>query len=244
MDGATIAAIGMQHDQLRLTTISQNLSNVMTPGYKKQVVSIHSFADQVSNIAARANAGAGAAGLQASASLSIDPSAGTLRVSSNPNDIAIEGDGFFEVTTPHGPAYTRQASLRADVRGRLVGVQDFPVMGVGGEMTATGAALTVAPNGDVHQGARVVGRLKLVRFANPEALVPIGGGVYSRGEARLATTGSDGMMRAGFQENSNVSSPQEMVRLAETMRHFEALTKIIQGYDESLEKTMRKLGEF
>jgi flagellar basal body rod protein FlgG len=51
-------------------------------------------------------------------------------------------------------------------------------------------------------------------------------------------------LRTGFLETSNVSSPQEMVRLTETVRHFESLQRLVQGYDETLEKTIRKLGEF
>jgi flagellar basal-body rod protein FlgF len=243
MDAATIAAIGMQNDQLRLDAISQNLANVLTPGYKKQMVTGQSFADQVKGIADQARS-ASATQQSTLPAVAIDASAGTLRVSSNPQDLAIDGDGFFEVATDRGPAFTRVASLRADVKGRLVGVQDLPLMGVGGELSVTNAPINVAPNGDVRQGDRLVGRLKLVRFANPDALQPIGGAMYAQGQARLATTGVDGMLRAGFQENSNVSSPQEMVRLTETVRHFEALQKIIQGHDEAVEKTMRKLGEF
>ncbi len=243
MDAATIAAIGMQNDQLRLEAISQNVANVLTPGYKKQIVTGASFAEQVKGIVEQARTGQ--APMQGTMpSIAIDPRAGTLRVSSNPNDLAIDGDGYFEVATDHGPAYTRQATLRADVKGRLVGVQELPLMGVGGEMNVTSAPMAVAPNGDIRQGDRTVGRLKLVRFANPEALLPIGNGMYVQGKAQLAKTGVDGSFRSGFQENSNVSSPEEMVRLTETVRHFEALQKIIQGQDEALEKTMRKLGDF
>ena len=132
------------------------------------------------------------------------------------------------------------------MRGRLVSAAGWPVMGASGEIMLTGA-YAIDPNGDVRQGDRVVARLKLVRFANPEAMVPLGGGTYGQGGARLAEQGAAGLpasVRVGYQENSNVSSPQEMVRLTETVRHFESLQKIMQGYDESLEKTIRKLGEF
>ncbi|PHV05357.1 flagellar hook-basal body protein [Janthinobacterium sp. BJB412] len=234
-----IAGGGMQHDLLRLETISQNLANVLTPGYKKQIVTGASFSLQFDGAVAQ-NA---TAGQVATGGLSIDAAAGTLRYTGNPQDVAVNGAEFFELAGKDGPVFTRQGSFHVDARGRLVGAGDAAVMGWGGEIVP-GGAYAIETNGDVRQGEHVVARLKMVRFANPEALAPLGGGVYAQGAARLAEAGPPASVRVGYQENSNVSSPQEMVRLTETVRHFEALQKIMQGYDESLEKTIRKLGEF
>lgn len=232
MDVMAIAANGMQHDLQRMEIISQNMANVLTPGYKKQVLSGFSFAQQVE------------LGLsQAAPTLSIDAAPGTLRYTGNPQDVAIDGPEFFELAGSDGPVYTRQGGLHTDVRGRLVGGQGMPVMGYGGEIVVNGSYV-IDPNGDVRQGERVFARLKTVRFANPDALVAFGAGTYKQGGARFAEATTPPLVRVGYQENSNVSSPQEMVRLTETVRHFEALQKIMQGYDDSLEKTIRKLGEF
>lgn len=237
MDVMAIAGGGMQQDLLRMETISQNLANVLTPGYKKQVLSGHSFAQQVSG---------GLAGVAASTSTStrtIDASAGTVRYTGLALDVAVVGGEFFEVAGPDGPAYTRQGSFHTDVRGRLVTAQGMPVIGMNGEILVTGPFIIDA-NGDIRQDGRVAGRLKMVGFSNPGALEPAGAGLYRQGAATLAEQGVAPAVRIGYQENSNVSSPQEMVRLTETVRHFEALQKIMQGYDETLEKTIRKLGEF
>ncbi len=228
-----IAGNGMQYDLQRMESISQNMANVLTPGYKKQVVVATGFTRQVDSGLAQMPA----------ATLSIDPAAGNLRYTGNAQDVALPGAAFLEVAGPDGPAYTRQGSLHVDVRGRLVTAQGMPVMAGGGELVLTGP-FTVGADGAVRQGEQVVGRLKLVTFANPQALVPAGGGLYLQGQARLADQAEGGALRVGYQESSNVSSPQEMVRMTETVRHFEALQKIMQGYDESLEKTIRKLGEF
>ncbi|NRR31472.1 flagellar hook basal-body protein [Oxalobacteraceae bacterium] len=242
-----IAANGMQQDLMKLETISQNMANVLTPGYKKQILlaQAQAFSQQMGNAQAPIAATPQSASLVAP--LVIDASAGTLRYTGNLQDVAIEGEGFFEVAGKDGPAYTRQGNLHPDARGRLVGSQGMPVMGASGEIVLNGSAFSIDANGDVRQGERLAGRLKLVRFANPEALQPAGGGLYIQGGARVAeAAGPAGpaTVRAGYQENSNVNSPQEMVRLTETVRHFEALQKIMQGYDDSLEKTIRKLGEF
>lgn len=238
MDVMAIAGNGMQQDLLRMETISQNLANVLTPGYKKQVVAGPSFAQQVAGGLAGATPGQ-----SAPPSLTIDASAGTVRYTGLALDVAMVGGEFFEVAGPDGPAYTRQGSFHTDVRGQLVTAQGMPVMGLNGEIVVTGP-FVIDANGDVKQDERVVGRLKMVSFANPGALEPAGGGLYRQGAATLAEQGIAPAVRIGYQENSNVSSPQEMVRLTETVRHFEALQKIMQGYDETLEKTIRKLGEF
>ncbi len=238
MDVTKIAALAMQNDLMRLETISQNLANVLTPGYKKQVRVSGSFIDQMAAVMP-------AGGQQSMpASLSIDPGAGPVRYTAQAGDLAIEGDGFFEMLTPAGPAYTRRGDFHADVNGRLVGVEGFPVMGEGGEIAVTNAPFTIEPNGTVHQGGRIAGHIKVVEFDQPRMLVPTGSGLYEKGGAQFVPGKTATRLRAGFTEGSNVNSAQEMVRLSETVRHFESLQKIMQGYDESLEKTIRKLGEF
>lgn len=243
MSATTIAAIGMQNDLARMDTISHNLANVLTPGYKKQISVSRAFSAQMDEGLAGANPSSAKPATSAP-TIALDASAGTLRYTNNPHDVAIDGEGFFEIAGPDGLAYTRQGNLRADAQGRLVGAQGLPVMGMGGEIMVTNAPITVDANGDVRQGDRLAGRLKVVRFANPGALTPAGGGMYTSANARLAEAGKDGTVKAGYLENSNVNSPQEMVRMTETVRHFEALQKIMQGYDEALDKTFRKLGEF
>lgn len=234
MDVAAIASEGMQQDLQRLQTISQNLANVLTPGYKKQIFTGTGFSASVEK---------GMAQAPSSASLGIDASAGTLRYTGDPHDVAINGQGYFEVASPEGPMYSRIAALHSDSGGRLVGSQGLPMSGVGGEIALNGSEFTVDVNGDVRQAERLAGRLKVVRFDNPEALAPVGNGLYRQDGARIGQ-GGDSTLRPGYQENSNVNSPQEMVRLTETVRHFEALQKIMQSYDDSMEQTFRKLGDF
>jgi flagellar basal-body rod protein FlgF len=244
VDVMAIASIGMQGDLARMESISHNTANVLTPGFKRQVTITSGFAAQVeqagkSNPTVTMHTG-GAAPVR----VMIDPSAGGMRHTGNFQDVAIEGPGFFEINTPTGPAYTRQGSLRTDVQGRLVNLQDLPLMGTSGELRLSNTPFTISPNGDVNQDGRVVGRLKTVQFAHPEALVPSGNGIYQAGTAQVQDPKTPASLRVGFLEGSNVSSPQEMVRLTETVRHFESLQRIVQGYDETLEKTIRKLGDF
>lgn len=177
-------------------------------------------------------------------SITLDPSTGSMRPTGNPQDVAIEGAAFFEVLTPDGPAYTKLGNLHADVQGRLVVGQNLPVLGAGGEIRVTNSPFSVAANGDLTQDGRNIGRLKMVTFAKPQSLVPQGGGVYLAKTEQLQDARGVASLRAGFLEGSNVNTPQEMVRLTETVRHFESLARLVQGYDDTLEKTIRKLGEY
>jgi flagellar basal body rod protein FlgG len=117
-------------------------------------------------------------------------------------------------------------------------------MGVSGELVISGTTAQIDRNGEVREDDRVMGQIKLVRFSDPQDMVSLGNGAFYQGSARLADAGVDGNIRAGYLENSNVNSPQEMVRLTETLRHFEAMQKIMQGYDDAFEKALHKLGDF
>jgi flagellar basal-body rod protein FlgF len=233
----TIAAVAMQDDLMRMNSISQNLANVRTPAYKREIATTGAFSGHL----ARASAPGPAAGER---SVVVDPRAGTLRQTGNPLDLAIDGEGYFEVSSEEGPAYTRQGAMHIDSRGVLATASGLPVMGLGGEVSLGGAPLTINADGEIHQGERVVAQLKLVRFANPEALAPVGNGLYRQGAARLGDAAAVGKLRIGYQENSNVNSPHEMVLLTETVRHFESMQKVMQGYNDAYETAIRKLGEF
>lgn len=235
MDILAIASVGMQRDLARMDSISHNVANVLTPGFKRQVAIADAFDVQMSGAVANA---------QRTARVAIDPSAGPMRYTGNAQDVSVEGDGFFEVATPQGPAYTRHGSLHVDVQGRLAVANGMPLMSTSGEFRLANAPFTISANGDVMQDGRLAGRLKLVSFDNSAELVAAGAGLYRTGGALPQEHRYGGTLRVGFVEGANVSTPQEMVRLTETVRHFESLQKLVQGYDDTLEKTIRKLGDF
>jgi flagellar basal-body rod protein FlgF len=221
MDPISLIAASMQADMQRMQAISQNIANVSTAGYKREV----------------AVPGTTGAVLR-------DHRPGTLRATGNPLDFAIEGEGYFEVAGETGPAYTRQGAFHIDGNGRLVTAQGYPVLGAAGELSLTGASVTVDPSGELRQQGRLVGRIQLVRFADHDALAPLGNALFALGQARRDDTGQAGRIRSGFLENSNVNSPQEMVRMTETVRHFESMQKLMQGYQDAFDKALNKLGEF
>jgi len=233
-----IAALSMDADMQRLSNISQNLANVATGGYKRVVVAQRPFSETM----AAADAASAAVFAPDTA---LDMSAGALRSSTNPLDLAVDGDGFFEFESPQGPALSRQALLHVDGQGVLVNDAGLAVRSDRGELRVPTPAdnLRVDGQGEVWAGDKSLGKLQLSRVGNPAALQPLGGGLY-RPAADDATQPIDApRVLGGQREGSNVSSSAEMVRLMETARHFEAMTKVVQGYDEALDKAIRKLGD-
>ncbi|HZW21768.1 flagellar hook basal-body protein [Noviherbaspirillum sp.] len=172
LDALTVTAVGMQEGLMRLNGISQNLANVTTAGYKRVV----SFSEHME----------GTSAVNRAMQTVVDTSAAPLRHTGNAMDVAIEGDAYFEVMTEGGPAYTRHGALHVDARGRLVNVQGYPVAGTGGELSVSANGVLIERNGDVKQGDRAVGQLKLVRFAHPERMAVLGNGLFGQGEAGTA----------------------------------------------------------
>jgi flagellar basal body rod protein FlgG len=233
----------MADDLYRLNVSSQNLANAGTAGYKREVVVARPFVELLrAGLPAQGAAHLVPVTLPALTS-AFDTRPGPLNRTGNPFDVALDGEGFFELAGEGGPLYTRQGSLRLDAQGRLVSPAGWPVMGLGGELSLTGAQPRIDAQGRIHDGERLAGQLRIVRFAAPGALVPLGAGLY-RAEQPAEPAAPAGGVRQGFLESSNVVALPEMVRIIELTRRFEAAQRIVQGYDGMLGGAIRTLGEF
>lgn len=242
----------MQADASRVDQIAANLTNSLTPGYKRsvavQAAGGASFGthldDAAAALATQFAAGAGAPTIAFRA----DARPGTLKSTGQPLDLALGGDGYFEVSTNSGPAYTRQGNFHVDATGRIVTAEGDAVMGQGGEiLLPVGQRVVVTSNGAILAGDAnddaPTAQLKIVSFDAGTPPQPLGNGLFAPGEAMTLLRAEQVQVRQGFLENSNVDSAQEMTGLIQTMRHFEALQKIAQGYDDMLGTAIRKLGE-
>lgn len=245
-----LALGGMQNDMARLDQVAMNLSNAVTPGYKRGVLvqrpnaSVQFAAAMLE--AADSTAPATSAALPVS--MAIDARPGTLKATSQSLDVAIGGVGFFEVATERGPAYTRQGNFRADAQGRLVTAKGDPVMGTGGEIFLGGGAVTISPKGVVSERGqsdveRVIGQIKLMQFPPDMQPERLGDGLLMASPAMTETKQEDVQMRQGFVENSNVDTAHEMTQLIRLMRHFESMNRIAQSHDDMLGTAIRRLGE-
>jgi flagellar basal-body rod protein FlgF len=245
-----VLAVGlqsMQSDMARLDQIAMNLANVLTPGYKRGVTaqgaSGATFAAHLSGVAP-AGSPTGEAPVRIEAL--VDPRVGSLRSTAQPLDVALTGKGYFEVMTADGPAYTRHGTFHIDARGRLVTPHGYPVMGVGGEIILNAANPTIDSKGAIFVGSNEVdpvAKLRVVEFEDESRPTRVGDGLLSARSGSRQAADQDIQVRQGFLENSNVSSTYEMTSMIHSMRHFESMQKVVQGYDDMLGTAIRKLGD-
>jgi flagellar basal-body rod protein FlgG len=250
-DSLYIAATGMHMQQKGVDTISNNLANVNTPGFKKGKVSFEDLVYRdLNGAAATLDSGAGGRLWQGGGvgigALVKSFAAGALKQTDQPMDLAIEGDGFLEVVALDGaPAYSRGGTLTIDKDGFLATASGHalkPSIHIGNDARE----VSIKPDGRVFVRTRddseasEVGRIELVRFADMSGLVPLGGNLYKSSErssdAIVARAGEDGAgtLAQGFVEGSNVNLVEEMVDLMVAKRAYETSLKVIQASDEML----------
>lgn len=236
-----IALVGMQKDVARLDRVAMNIANVMTPAYKRAMAAPslagRSFTDHLSALESRSGE---------AVQTVFDTRPGTLKPTGRLLDFALTGGGYFEIATDAGFSYTRVGSFRRDAEGRLVTAEGQTVMGKGGVITLAGASPKVDVTGKIFENGEETGQIKIVHFERPGALLGLGKGMWGAGPAvgvMTAVADSDVQLRQAYLENSNVNPLHEMVELSRTVRHFESLQKIAQGYDEMIGLAIQKLGE-
>lgn len=239
MSNALATAIdSMQNDLRRMDTLSQNMVNVSTPGYRRALPAAPAFERA---LAAAQPAGGAAAPPPLP---SVDLTHGAVKPTGRAWDLAIDGDGYFELATPAGLAYTRAGDFALDARGRLVSPAGYPVQGLQGDIVLDGPAATVGPDGRITQDGREVGQVRIVRFAGAGALRPAATGLLEPVPGAAPEAATRAQLLSGHLEGSNVAPMREMVALLQTTRHFESAQKLYQGYDEMLGSAIQKLGQF
>ena len=225
----------------RMDIISNNLANVNTPGYKKDKMLFESMLAGASNPPAVPQ-GSTADPILQKDNVYIDYEAGTVAQTGNPLDLAIEGDGFFVVNTPEGPAYTRQGNFRVAADGTLVTVDGFPVMGQGGAIRVQGSKVEVDPKGVVTVDGTASGTITIVDFPKPYNLTKSSGAQFLPANAQVAPQTATASISQGHLEGSNVNTISEMVQMIETNRYYEACSKTIKGFDDMAAKAASEIG--
>jgi flagellar basal-body rod protein FlgG len=172
--------------------------------------------------------------------LSTDFSVGELRETKKPFDLAIKGNGLFEIKTPNGVRYTRNGMFHLDDRRRLVTVAGDPVMGTRGEIALPKKGeVQIEEGGRVVVDGKTVATVKVVEFPDKTSLQQAGEGYY---EGINGKPVANPPIVAGFLEESNVNAFEEMVKMIEVMRSFEWAQKVIQTYDKMAETTIQDVG--
>ena len=248
------SATGMQAQALNLDVISNNLANVNTSGFKKSraefqdllyetILPAGTASSQDTEVPAGIQIGHGT---RPSAVLKMF-SQGNMENTQNELDLAIEGDGFFQIILPNGEtAYTRDGSFKLDSDGRVVNSDGFTMEP---EIVIPSDALSISVGLDgtvsVLQAGdgtpNEIGTIEVARFVNPAGLIGMGKNLFitsdASGDEMTGTAGENGLgtLAQGFLEMSNVSVVDEMVNMITAQRAYESNSKTIQAADDMLQ---------
>ena len=250
-----IAKTGMSAQQTQLDVISHNLANVSTTGFKRNnavfedliyqnLRQVGSNTTEQNQLPTGLHLGLGVRTVATSRNFT----QGSLQETKNNLDVAINGNGFFEVTMPDGSiGYTRDGSFQVDAQGRLVTSSGLPV--ANGITIPTGAtSVSISTEGAVsaivgnNPAPQPLGNLAMSSFINSAGLEPIGQNLFKEsaasGQPQQGTPGSNGLgyIRQGFLEASNVNVVEELVTMIQTQRAYEINSKAIQTSDQMLAK--------
>jgi flagellar basal-body rod protein FlgG len=248
------AATGMKAQQTNMDVTANNIANASTTGFKKSRAEFEDLMYQT-NLEPGAATGLNSVsptGVQVglgvkTAAVAKDFEQGSTKVTKNPFDMEIQGQGFFPVQTPNGQiAYTRDGSFKTGADGRI---QDkngnvlqpeitVPPGSTGVEISAQGAVSVLVGESVVPQS---IGQIQLVNFVNPAGLRAMGGNLYapsaSSGLLQQGNPGASGIgnIAQGQLETSNVNIVDEMVGMITTQRAYETNSKVIQASDQMLQ---------
>lgn len=261
--GLYTAVSGSMAQNLRLETTANNLSNVNTPGFKKdsQVFREYLTANekppdviQVPKVPASIESFYDMQGTDKSYVDTLgtysDFSQGGLKQTGNKLDLAIDGSGFFEVATPKGVRFTRNGSFSLDGQGQLVTKEGWPVLrkadaGIPPEQRTiklldgvASGSLAISEFGEVSIDGESLGQISLVEFADRNVLNKEGSSVYGLkpNHNQQFTSVERPSLKQGFIETSNVNIIQEMTDMISATRLFDSTQKAIQAYDSMADK--------
>jgi flagellar basal-body rod protein FlgG len=254
MRSLSVAATGMMAQQLHVEVISNNIANMSTTGYKRQRPE---FQDLLYQNLRRPGATSSDAetvlpsGLQLGSGVRLDAisrihSQGAMDITDNQLDLAISGDGFFQVQLPDGdPAYTRDGTFGLNADGLIVTKEGYQ-LDPGITIPAEAIKVTINESGEVWaklEGqieAQNVGQINIVRFINPSGLEAVGKNLYleteSSGAAEEGTPNEEGYgaLQQGALELSNVNIVNEITKMITAQRAYEMNSKVIQTSDEMM----------
>ncbi|MEM7446648.1 MAG: flagellar basal-body rod protein FlgG [Myxococcota bacterium] len=252
------AATGMVAQQTNIDVTANNMANVNTTGFRRARAEFQDLVYQTVRAPGGRTGDGGTlpTGVQLgqgtrTVSTTLIHSQGSLQQTDGPMDLAIEGDGYFQVQRPTGElAYTRSGNLHADAEGNLVTVDGLAIEpNITIPLDAT--AITVTADGTIsvqvagQPNAQEVGRLQLAGFANPQGLLATGRSLFDQtdasGQPIVATPGQEGLgtIAQGFLEGSNVEVVNEMIDLISSQRAYDINQKVIEAADEMLKRITR-----
>ncbi|MEM6383883.1 MAG: flagellar basal-body rod protein FlgG [Pseudomonadota bacterium] len=261
MQALYIASTGMMAQELNVEVISNNIANMRTAGFKKQRAE---FQDLLYQSLRRVGAETSQEGTIVPSGVQIGSGVmtaatprimtqGSIQPTDKDLDIAISGDGFFQVQMPDGStAYTRAGTFERDATGTIVTADGFTVS-PGITIPQNAREITIAADGTVqvftgnNTNGQNIGRLELARFINRSGLQAVGDNLFvetpSSGNALTGNPGDEGFgsLRQGYVEIANVNSVTEISDLIAAQRAYEMNARVVRAADEMLSNTSQMM---
>lgn len=250
------ALFGAMSNEVRLNTISNNLANVNTTGFKKQA---YAFQDTFQRFAhdyltddrtsLRGADNWPKRYVQSRARLGSqysDQSQGSLQVTGNALDLALTGGGYFKVRGPQGDMLTRNGSFQLSTDGRLITEQGYEVLGGGGPVTLPrDNKIQIDSNGRITADGADLGVLDLVDVSDPKGLEMVGKNLFQikKGSTATEVPPQEVAVQQGYLEKSNVEIVTELVNMMEAQRAFEINQKIMTTTDSMESLVINKVGQ-
>ncbi len=224
--------------------VSQNLASASVPGYKGVAVDFGALLDSGKSAALNAT-GAKGDGAMPQATLRRDLGQGELRPTGEPENLAIEGPGYFQIQGPDGkPAYTRDGEFHRSAEGNLVTKSGLPMLGDSGapiHVDPKKGKLSIGADGKITQGDSQLGKVGVFKF-DAQRAEQLNGDLFRPGDGDRASAVETPKLAAGFLEQSNVSTLRSMVELITVQRAYEANQKAITTHDQRLSSAIQILG--
>ena len=254
--GLYTAGSGMMLQLVRQDAVANNLANVSTSGYKKDIVVSTSFPGMLMSRLGEKDPGVNApyeiiGPLPTGASMSgvfTDHAQGNIQKTDSPLDAAIFGEGYYVVNTPQGERFTRDGQMSINSENVLVNKQGLPYLDENDQTIVINREInrdyrgdiSISNRGEIYLDNERITRLKVVNFEDPGTLRKIGNNLMTAGNPYTIMDRPE--IKQGFMETSNVNPISEMVSLISITRAYEAMQKMVQAEDDAMGTVINSVG--
>lgn len=240
---------GMLTQSRNLNTISNNMANTSTPGFKKDTMVSTTFQEELlyrtgnKDKSGRASLGSSTSMIRKADKTITNYSQGTFDDTERTLDFAIQDKGFFEIQTKDGNRYTRNGSFTLDEQGYLTLQHVGRVMGENGPILLNADNINVDNKGNIlSETGEELGRIKIVDFNDYSQLTKIDEGVFQNPNAQNIKLNDNPNIKSKTLERSNVNPMNEMVSMMTSQRALQSASQILKMYDQLLGKAVTEIG--
>ncbi|MEM7468787.1 MAG: flagellar hook basal-body protein [Pseudomonadota bacterium] len=247
IDAISIAESAMLNDLYQLNVVSNNVANATTPGFLRELAfaqSTDQALNELSNSGTPIFVGTDERAAIPVIDKTLSLKAGSLRNTGNPLDLAIDSNGFFEVNTASGTAYTRRGDFSLERLGYLVNFRGDRVQSLGGDIRILEQNPRINEAGVIFEGDKRIGQIKVVSFPDDTAFTRNEAGYLVPAGRRASTVDDAASVRQGHLQAANVDSATEVLKLMEIRRHFQASSNVIKAYDSMINLAINDIGDF